>query len=172
EPLINGRSVQTDGDGFPVLRLTALREGRLALSERKGGRWTAADAEPFLVHRGDFFISRGNGSLSLVGRGALLEEEPDPIAFPDTMIRIRVGEQKIFPEFLRLVWDAQRIRTQIESFARTTAGIYKINQKMVQAILIPVPNLPLQRQLVTEVREVLEGVDRVGGQIQQVAIHA
>jgi type I restriction enzyme S subunit len=85
EPLINGRSVPTDSTGFPVLRLTALRDGRLALSERKTGRWTAADAAPFLVRKGDFFVSRGNGSLSLVGRGALLEDEPDLVAFPDTM---------------------------------------------------------------------------------------
>jgi len=172
EPLINGRSVPTDSNGFPVLRLTALRDGRLALLERKGGRWTAADAAPFLVRKGDFFISRGNGSLSLVGRGALLEEEPDPVAFPDTMVRIRVDEQKMSSEFLRLVWSSRRIRTQIEKFARTTAGIYKINQRMIEAIHIPVPGLSLQEQVVTQVHEMLDAVDRVGGQIQQAVIRA
>ena len=172
EPLINGRSVPTDSDGFPVLRLTALRDGRIALSERKIGRWTSAEAAPFLVRKGDFFISRGNGSLSLVGRGALLEEEPDPVAFPDTMIRIRVDEQKMYPEFLRLVWGSRRIRAQIEKSARTTAGIHKINQGIVQAIHIPVPDLRTQQQIVTQVREELDGVDRLGGQIQQATIRA
>jgi type I restriction enzyme, S subunit len=167
--LINGRSVQTDSNGFPVLRLTALRNGRLALSERKSGRWTAADATPFLVRKGDFFISRGNGSLSLVGRGALLEDEPDPVAFPDTMVRIRVDEQKISPQFLRLVWGSLRVRTEIERSARTTAGIYKINQQIIEAIRIPVSEIGVQKEVVTQVREVLSGVDRVGGQIQLAA---
>jgi type I restriction enzyme S subunit len=172
EPLINGRSVPTDKDGFPVLRLTALRDGRLALSERKNGRWTSADAAPFLVRKGDFFISRGNGSLALVGRGALLEEEPDPVAFPDTMIRIRVDEKKISPKFLCLVWGSRRIRAQIEKSARTTAGIHKINQGVAQAIHVPVPNLRIQQQIVGEVREALSGVDHVGSQIQQAVIRA
>jgi type I restriction enzyme, S subunit len=172
EPLINGRSVPTDSSGFPVLRLTALHSGRLALSERKGGRWTSVDAAPFLVRKGDFFISRGNGSLSLVGRGSLLEDDPDPVAFPDTMIRIRVNEQIMSPEFLRLVWGSRRVRTSIERFARTTAGIYKVNQRMIEAIRVPVPDLHIQEQVVAEVREAMSGVDHVSEQIQQALIYS
>jgi type I restriction enzyme, S subunit len=165
EPLSNGRSVPTDSRGFPVLRLTALRDGKLALSERKGGRWTAAEASPFLVQRGDFYISRGNGSLSLVGRGALLEEDPDPIAFPDTMVRIRLNHKMISPEYLRLVWGSRMVRRQIEGSARTTAGIYKINQQMIERIRIPVPGLSIQEQVVSELSEGLDRIDRVGMQV-------
>ena len=172
EPLCNGRSVPTDSSGFPVLRLTALRNGRLALSERKSGRWNSADAAPFLVRRGDFFISRGNGSLTLVGRGALLEDEPDPIAFPDTMIRIRVDEQKMSSEFLRLAWDSRPVRIQIESNARTTAGIYKINQSIAEAIRVPVPDMSTQRQIVSHVRQVLDGVGRATDQINLSVVRA
>lgn len=172
EPLINGRSVPTDNHGFPVLRLTALRNRRLALSERKGGRWTPAEAAPFLVEKGDFFICRGNGSLSLVGRGALLDEEPDPVAFPDTMMRIRVDEQLMSPEFLQLVWGSREVRVQIEGSARTTAGIHKINQGIVQEIRIPVPHLRAQQRIVSQVRDELAAVDRIGDQIQQAMIRA
>lgn len=170
EPLTNGRSVPTDGDGFPVLRLTALRDGRLDLSERKGGRWTYAEAAPFLVQKDDFFISRGNGSLSLVGRGALVEDEPDPVAFPDTMVRIRVDRKMMSPQFLRLVWGSRMVRAQIEKSARTTAGIYKINQRMIQDIRIPVPELSVQARVVSEVREAMEGLDRLRAKIQQTLI--
>lgn len=169
EPLINGRSVPTDSNGFPVLRLTALRDGRLALSERKGGLWTAADAAPFLVEKGDFFISRGNGSLFLVGRGALLDEDPDPVAFPDTMVRIRVEHSKISPEFLCLVWGSRMVRRQIEVSARTTAGIYKINQRMIEGVRIPVPDLATQEQVVRQTYEALDNVARAGRQIEQAA---
>ena len=79
-PLANGRSVRTRAGGFPVLRLTCLRDGRIDLGETKEGEWDAADAARYLVQRGDFFVSRGNGSLDLVGRGGLVDLEPDPVA--------------------------------------------------------------------------------------------
>lgn len=150
EPLANGRSVQTNPQGFPVLRLTALRDGYLDLDERKGGEWTFEDAKPFLVRKGDFFISRGNGSLSRVGRGALLAVEPDPVAFPDTLIRARVNELHILPDFLRLIWDSRGIRRQIERAARTTAGIYKINQRIIEQLRIPIPPLQAQQRIIAE----------------------
>jgi type I restriction enzyme, S subunit len=150
EPLANGRSVQTDPDGFPVLRLTALSDGYLDLGERKGGEWTFEEAKPFLVRKGDFFISRGNGSLSRVGRGALLATDPDPVAFPDTLIRARVNELRLLPDFLRLIWDSRGIRRQIESAARTTAGIYKINQQIIEQLRIPIPPVQNQERIVAE----------------------
>lgn len=153
EPLANGRSVPTEEGGFPVLRLTALRNGMLDISQRKGGRWTATEAAPFLVQEGDFFISRGSGSLNLVGRGGLLEMEPDPVAFPDTMVRVRVDRKQMLPQFLRLIWDSYGVRKQIESVARTTAGIYKINQSMIEAIKIPVPEIEVQRETITAIQQ-------------------
>jgi type I restriction enzyme S subunit len=150
EPLANGRSVQTNPHGFPVLRLTALRDGYLDLDERKGGEWTLKDAKPFLVRKGDFFISRGNGSLSRVGRGGLLAVDPDPVAFPDTLIRARVNELYLLPDFLRLIWDSRGIRRQIEGAARTTAGIYKINQQIVEQLSIPIPPLQAQERIIAE----------------------
>jgi type I restriction enzyme S subunit len=41
EPLSNGRSVRdAEHQGFPVLRLTCLKNGSIDLSERKSGAWT------------------------------------------------------------------------------------------------------------------------------------
>ncbi|HEX3849903.1 MAG TPA: hypothetical protein VHW01_02990, partial [Polyangiaceae bacterium] len=65
EGLANGRSVLTDDAGFPVLRLTALKHGKIDLSERKGGAWSTEEAAPFVVRKNDFLVSRGNGSLAL-----------------------------------------------------------------------------------------------------------
>jgi type I restriction enzyme S subunit len=150
EPLANGRSVRTNPGGFPVLRLTALRDGYLDLDERKDGEWTLEDAKPFLVRKHDFFIGRGNGSLSRVGRGALLATEPDLVAFPDTLIRARVNELHVLPDFLRFIWDSRGIRRQIESAARTTAGIYKINQQIIEQIRVPIPPLQDQERIIEE----------------------
>lgn len=159
--LANGKSVPTEDGGFPVLRLTALRNGRIDLAERKPGAWTAADAKRFLVERGDFLIARGNGSLRLVGRGGLVIDDPDAVAFPDTLIRARPDLTRIHPEFLAYVWNAPGVRRQIEQAAKTTAGIYKVNQKDLAAVRIPVPSLADQERVTIAVRESRDALSRL-----------
>ena len=163
--LTNGRSVTTQDGGFPVLRLTALRDGRIDLAERKAGAWTADEAARFLVEKGDYLISRGNGSLRLVGRGGLVVDAPDPVAYPDTLIRARPATDKIAPEYLTLVWNAPGVRRQIEKAAKTTAGIYKVNQKDLAAIRIPVPSLAEQAQVVDAVAASREALGRLSGEV-------
>lgn len=158
-PLANGRSVPDQVDGFPVLRLTALRNGAVDLRQYKEGAWTRADAERFLVRAGDFLVSRGNGSLDLVGRGGLVVAETHPVAFPDTMIRVRPDTQKLEPHYLSLVWGAPSVRSQIEGSARTTAGIYKINQGHLGSVTIPVPPLDEQGRIVDLLEDLLSRLD-------------
>lgn len=153
QPLINGRSVKTLEGGFPVLRLTALKSNGVDLSESKPGAWTEEQATPFLTTEGDFLLSRGNGSLALVGRGALVQKNPIKVAFPDTMIRVRPNPSIINLRYLKYIWDSPLVRAQIERSARTTAGIYKINQEVLRSIRFPLAPLREQNSIV----EALEG---------------
>lgn len=159
ESLANGRSVSTVPEGFPVLRLTALKRGVIDLNERKLGAWSAPEAQPYLVAQGDFFVSRGNGSLSLVERGGLVEVEPDEVAYPDTLIRVRTDHRLILSRYLRAVWDSSILRRQIERTARTTAGIYKINQQDMHSFRMPLPPLAEQRRIVEAIEEQFTRLD-------------
>ena len=161
ESLANGRSVPDAQNGCPVLRLTALRKGKVDLSQRKIGAWTEADAKPYLVKKGDFLVARGNGSLALVGRGGLVDREPDSVAYPDTLIRVRTNETIILSQYLQTVWASSSVRSQIESSARTTAGIYKINQQDMQRWIIPLPPLNEQQRIASEVERLKTIIDEL-----------
>jgi type I restriction enzyme, S subunit len=163
--LSNGKSVPTADEGFPVLRLTALRDGVIDLAERKTGAWNRDQALRFLVHRDDFLIARGNGSLDLVGRGGLVCVDPDPVAFPDTMIRARLRRDRVLPEFLALIWNARSTRDQIERSARTTAGIFKVNQRDLGGIELPIPTLDDQRSLVEHIGLTRSGLRRMASEV-------
>ncbi|AJQ82322.1 type I restriction endonuclease StySPI subunit S [Xanthomonas oryzae pv. oryzae PXO86] len=160
EPLRNGKSV-TDGDGLPVLRLSSLKASGIDFRDSKKGDWKELDASRFLVKTGDFLVSRGNGSKDLVGRGGLVPDCNEPMAFPDTMIRVRADNSKLLGEFLCLVWNDHGIRMQIESLARTTAGIWKISQGDLEAVRIPLPSVAKQKEIVRRVEQLFAYADQL-----------
>lgn len=142
--MANGRSVPTAEAGAKVLRLTAVRNGRIDLTQFKRGAWSQADAAPFTVQEGDLLVVRGNGSLGLVGRAGLVPVCAEPIAYPDTLIRVRAAPEVVRPAWLACVWDSQPVRTHIESRARTSAGIYKISQPDIASATLPLPSIEEQ----------------------------
>ena len=154
----------TATDGFPVLRLTAVRSSKVDLSERKIGAWSRSEAESYLVKRWDFLVARGNGSLTLVGRGGLVEVEPDSVAYPDTLIRARLSSA-FMPRLFAQVWNSALVRKQIETMARTTAGIYKVNQTDLSRVYVALA--PESEQ--SRVLEALEGTASVVDAIERTA---
>lgn len=145
----NGRSVRTREGGFPVLRLGAITGDVLDDRDFKHGDWGPKEAEPFRVRAGDFFVSRGNGSLDLVGRAAVADEGVSNVAFPDTMIRVKFACSKLLrARFVSSIWNSQFIRRQIRESARTSAGIYKISQADLRRLLLPVPPIREQDMIV------------------------
>ncbi len=155
----NGRSVKDRAGGFPVLRLTALKNGKIDLNEFKEGAWDKDEAKNYIVYDGDFLFSRGNGSKHLVGRGGLVTKPTFDVAFPDTLMRIGLDESKVIPSFFSYLWESRLIRIQIESSARTTAGIYKINQQHVKSFTLSLPSLAEQNVITNIIEEKLSVVD-------------
>ncbi len=145
DDLANGRSVPSSSEGAKVLRLTAVRNGNIDLTASKVGAWTVDEARPYWVTEGDLLIVRGNGSLSLVGRAGLVRAVNDPVAYPDTLIRLRVLNNVVSPTWIGAMWDSALVRKHIELRARTSAGIYKISQPDIVSAVVPVPPIAEQR---------------------------
>lgn len=161
EPLRNGKSVR-DGNGLPVLRLTALKSQIVNLNEFKLGDWSEInDIDRFLIHDGDYLVSRGNGSKDYVGRGGLVTGCDKPIAFPDTMIRFRPNAARLLPNYLQLVWESEGVRAQIAQAAKTTAGIWKVSQSDLERIIVPLPPLNEQVEIVRRVYAIFALADRI-----------
>lgn len=164
-PLINGRSVKDRAGGFPVLRLSAFRNGVLDLAEQKEGDWTAEEAESWVVKEGDFFAARGNGSKHLVGIGALARNVSSTVAFPDTMIRLVLDTLVVRHDYFAQVWNSRVMRNQIEAAARTTAGIYKINQPHICGFGFPLPPFAEQAIIMERIAPALSQVDHQEAEI-------
>ena len=101
----------------------------------------------------------------LVGIAGVALDDPTPIAFPDTMIRARLDTSAVQSEYFLLVWNSWTMRRQIEKAARTTAGIYKINQGHICGFVLPLPSLAEQVEVVRVLRGRLEAAELLDREI-------
>jgi type I restriction enzyme, S subunit len=172
EPLRNGKSVR-DGDGLPVLRLTALKADGVDITESKKGDWSEIpDASRFLIHDGDYLVSRGNGSKDFVGRGALVSDCTSDVAFPDTMIRFRPNTTRLLPNYLKNVWASESVRVQISFAAKTTTGIWKVSQTDLEAIFIPLPSIKQQTEIISRIKVLFALADQIEARYIAARAHA
>ena len=163
--MANGRSVPTATTGAKVLRLTAIREGGVDLTQFKVGAWSSDEAAPFAVREGDLLVVRGNGSLSLVGRAGVVGKVTQDIAYPDTLIRLRWAHDFILPAWMTLVWDSVLVRDHMERKARTSAGIYKISQPDIASAFVPVPSPLEQIEIVRRMQQSAVNIAAVGASL-------
>ena len=98
------------------------------------------------------------------------------VTFPATIIAARGAPEQIGWVFLEHTLNSAGVRRQIESVARTTNGTFKVNQAMLEGILLVVRPEPLQsafatrvaaiRKLKTTHRESLEKLDALFASLQ------
>ena len=146
EPVRNGLSVRGSDDppGVRALRLSALRTAVVDVSDVRYLPITDIRAQKYLLEENDVLISRGNGNRSLVGISSLVPELKSPTIFPDTAFRIRLNSEKASPGWFTYAWSAPQIREQVEGYAKTTAGIWKVAQSDIANVKILLPEIKEQ----------------------------
>ena len=159
--LSNGKSAKNRDDGIPILKLNAIKNGIIDITEQKLGDLDKVTALKFYIQKNDFLISRGNGSIDLVGRAGLVIQDSIEIAFPDTMIRAEINSAICLHSYLKHLWNSPTLRSQVEEQAHTTAGIYKINQQHIKNFIIPLPTKSEQKSVIQEIENRLSVSEQI-----------
>lgn len=143
----NGVSPSSKG-GYneKVLTLSAITQGAFDPSAWKQGTFDTPPSEDKRICTEDFYMCRGNGNRALVGVGVYSTEERPDLVYPDTVIAAHIDKQKVCLPYLCCAWKQHFVRDQIEAAAKTTNGIYKINQKSLSQVQIILPPLTLQHK--------------------------
>ena len=151
----NGVSPSKEGMySAKVLTLSAITQGFLDTESWKESSFSSDPPRGKRVSAGEFYICRGNGNKDLVGVGEYSDINLPDLVFPDTIIAARINLDLINAAYLRYAWARPVVRRQIESRARTTNGTFKINQRMLSEVLLPIPPLSLQREFASFAAEV------------------
>jgi type I restriction enzyme S subunit len=153
-----GTSVRCGADpvGFPVIRIPNVINERIDSGELKFADLTEREAGRYELCVGDLLFVRTNGNRNFIGRSAVYEGRPDRALFASYLIRVRLDDQKVLPEFAQ-AFLASSGRIQITSQASPASdGKFNIDTGVLKSVLLPRPSLDEQHAVVKALK-VIDG---------------
>ena len=140
--------------GMPVLRIPNIGEDGIDFSDIKYLTTEHIDAES-QIHENDILIIRSNGSRDLVGKCALVPFLDQEYAYASFLIRIKPSE-KIRADYLALYLNSREARNQMSIKAKSSAGIHNINSKELGSIIVRLPSLNEQKEIVIAIQKLMQ----------------
>jgi len=134
-------------EGYPVLRSNNIQGGRIDLSGLVRVRTRPKDS--VMVQQGDMLICARNGSRALVGKAALIERLPEPMAFGAFMAIFRSPINR----YLHLFLSSPVFRQVIDEVNTNT--INQITQANLRSTLVALPPFVEQHRIVAKVDELM-----------------
>jgi type I restriction enzyme, S subunit len=158
----NGWSARcnANGDGTPVLSLSAVTGFRYRAGEFKRTSEDVTFGAHYWLRAGDLLISRSN-TPDLVGHAAIYDGEPSPCIYPDLMMRIDLDDERANSRFVHYLLQSRQVRDYVRRNAKgTSPTMKKISQGIVMGIPYPtgVP-LEMQAAVVSELDVVQHQID-------------
>ena len=151
--------------GVPVLRIPNVSNGRVNIEDLKFGSLPAREVEDLRLQLGDILMVRSNGSLSIVGRPALVEAHAVGFCYAGYLVRVRPSVNHVNPRYLLHMLNAAYVRDQIEIPIRTTVGLKNVNTTELGILTIPLPPLAEQQRIVAKVDELMALCDKLKAQL-------
>lgn len=132
----------------PYLRVANVQRNVLDLAEMKYMDVPDDDMPKLRLMDGDVLLCEGN-SPDLVGRGAIWRNEIPDCVHQNHVLRVRVDQAKLLPDFLLAVINSGHGQGYFRSKAKRTTNLASINSTEVAALPVPLPPLEKQQQLLT-----------------------
>jgi len=160
-----------DGPGVPVVRIPNLVNGAIDLTDEKRVATPNADVSSSMLAAGDVLIVRTNGSVDLIGRSAVVQDGINA-AFASYLIRYRLREDLVRPEWAQAMLSTPQVRRAIEPLAASSAGQHNLSLAKLNPLELPVPSLVQQDAGLARIREVDARIASVRSDIGRARRHS
>jgi restriction endonuclease S subunit len=110
-------------------------------------------SEDYILQPNDLLVVRSNGSANLVGRFLLIDKILPNTSFSGFTIRLRPNIEKANSKYLCYYLRTEKVR---EELIRNSGGsnIKSLNQTLLSSLQIPLPSLPEQQKIVSEIEKI------------------
>jgi type I restriction enzyme S subunit len=147
-----------------VLRIPNVQDQALNLSDLKFAVDPGTLAADGAVEPGDFLFIRTNGSVNLIGRGAVIVDAPPrECFFASYLIRLRLARVEGLWRWFAFAWHTSVVRDQLVRDAASSAGQHNVSLSAASKYLMPLPPAREQERILAEV----DGLDTGRGSAAQ-----
>ncbi len=159
--------------GLPVVRIPNVVGGVLDLRDMKFLPRVVAPQETKRLRPGDFLVVRTNGSRSLIGRAALVEQELEPAHHHASyLIRFRLKGDLSTWRWVRLMWETPQVRSVIERAAASSAGQYNLSLGWLETVQLPMPPPAVRAEIAADAEWGLSVVSELEQQLRANVLRA
>lgn len=135
---------------LPYLRVANVYANHLELDNIETIGVSPSEVERVRLRKGDLLVVEGNGSVDQIGRVAIWDGSIDPCLHQNHIIKVRFDPVEL--SHFALIWFLSTGgREQITLVASSTSGLYTLNLSKVASLLIPLPSLGEQQNIIEDV---------------------
>jgi type I restriction enzyme S subunit len=135
------------GEGVPIIRMTNLQDDGWDFSDIKWVQLGDEEIERYRLEKGDLLFNRTN-SKELVGKCVVFSEDGIWV-FASYLIRVRLRDKEMLPQFASLFINSKAGRIQIDRVSRQIIGMTNVNAEELRSLQIPKPSIDKQESLVS-----------------------
>ena len=124
--------------------------GQISHQDIKYSEFSDDELAQITLKCGDILIVRSNGSVSLVGRAALIREIDIKGTFAGYLMRLRLKDKSsLVPAFFLYFLQSHEARIYIENKAKSTSGVHNINSTEISGLMVPIFRVDAQQCIVS-----------------------
>lgn len=153
-----------DDDSTPVYRIPNIDHfhGKIDKQDIKFAKFTEGELRDLRLQNDDILIIRSNGSVSLVGRAAIVKEFDIKGTFAGYLMRLRITDTSVIsPRYLLYYLNTHTARVYIESKAKSTSGVNNINSSEICGLKIPIVEYKEQVRIIDAIELRLSVCDNI-----------
>lgn len=137
-------------------------KGIVDSQDLKYAEFDSKELKQFMLQTGDILIIRSNGSISLVGAGAMVRDNDTDKIYAGYLMRLRIADySKLMPQYLLHYLSSPNARRYIENTAKSTSGVNNINSQEISKLQIPMVSIKEQARIVAGIEEKLSIYDKI-----------
>jgi len=148
-------------DGIAILAMGNIQNGTVNLESDKVIPRDSDEFPELLLRNGDILYNRTN-SYELVGKTGIFRHQAPDYSFASYLIRIRLDERSLEPEFLNIAMNTPYFRqTQVVPRITKQTGQANVSGGAMRNMLVPFPPIAEQQRIVVKVNELMALCDEL-----------